>query len=176
MLEEYDPTDDGKYQKLVYVEDCADTLNFSMMSTGEASTHWAWHQDLVKGGDTFFLVYTVTNRASLEALHEIHSQSFGPDKEAKSVWVLATKTDRPREDWAVPEQDGEAFSRSIGARFHIVSALNGVGLEEEFAAEVVCQVILSKNPTINDVTQSQGRSSLQRVWKKASRFLHRRTK
>ncbi|KAH7120545.1 hypothetical protein EDB81DRAFT_766600 [Dactylonectria macrodidyma] len=81
MLEEYDPTDDGKYQKLVYVEDCADTLNFSMMSTGEASTHWAWHQDLVKGGDTFFLVYTVTNRASLEALHEIHSQSFGPDKE-----------------------------------------------------------------------------------------------
>ncbi|KAH7139641.1 P-loop containing nucleoside triphosphate hydrolase protein [Dactylonectria estremocensis] len=182
--EEYDPTENGEYRKLVHIEECANRLDFSMLLGGESSTQWAWYQLLVRGGDAFFLVYSVTDRASFEALHEFHSKLFGLDEDGKPVWVLAAKMDRPREDWVVSEQEGKAFSRSIGARFRSVSALEGVGLEDDFAAEVVCEVILSKTPRLEnagtesgapgeDSTQGQDRSSIKSVWNKVNRFMHK---
>ncbi|KAM5347358.1 hypothetical protein ACJ41O_010363 [Fusarium nematophilum] len=180
--EEFDPT--TEFRKLIHLENCACMMDFTMLFGSESPPESLWHQQLVRGGDAFFFVYNATDRASFEFLHDVHRALFASDGSGKPVWVLATKADRPREDIAVLEHEGEAFSRRIGARFRSVSAREGLGLEEEIAAEIVCEVILSKTRKAEAQSRASGEGitqgnypfSLQGMRNKVNRLLHRETR
>ncbi|KAF7555499.1 hypothetical protein G7Z17_g2122 [Cylindrodendrum hubeiense] len=185
-LELYDPSENGEHRMIVHVKTHPVILDFSMRLGNEWPVQDPWHHQIVQQGEGFLLVYDVTDRASFELLHGIHSELFGPTEEGKPLWVLATKTDQPQQKWVVSNQEGEEFSKSIGATFRSVSAHTGEGLGKVDAADMASWVILSKIPKPVETegsskapganTAQTRRFSLHSLRNKVNRLLHKETK
>ncbi|KAH7020286.1 P-loop containing nucleoside triphosphate hydrolase protein [Ilyonectria destructans] len=187
VLESYDPTENGEHRMMIHIEKHPVMLEFSMQLGSEIAARNAWHQQLVQHGEAFLLVYDVTDRASFELLRTIHSGLFGPKEEEKPVWVLATKTDQPQQNWAVSMQEGAEFSTTINAKFLTVSAQTGEGLGKDDAVELASEVIISKalklanaeaTGAVRDLNSGQSRSrfSLHGLRDKVKELLHKETK
>ncbi|KAM5353209.1 hypothetical protein ACJZ2D_016900 [Fusarium nematophilum] len=119
------------------------------------------------------LVYDVNSRPSFDRLWGFYDEVLTPEHRRKAIFVLANKTDRPRDKWVVSEDEGERFSRSIGARFRSVSAFTGDGLQTEYAAEMAAWAALSRiagvtkreeSPVVDEGAGKDARQSRFRLW------------
>ena len=104
-----------------------------------------WNQYL-KTSDAFLLVYSVSSKESFKRLRSLYRVRFEESREAKPkpVWILANKSDLPKELWEVETQDGQDFASSIGAKFLSVSAMTGECLQRDDAVRIATELLLHR--------------------------------
>ena len=60
------------------------------------------------------------------------------------MYVVAHKSDRGPEEWAVDTEEGEAFAESIGAGFFYASSKTGKGCRRDRSVDIISQALLKR--------------------------------
>ena len=130
--EQYDPTVESSYRKLV--TDPAGAFPPTMveiLDTAGQEDFSVLREQQLRGGDGFVLVYSVTSPQSFRAVRDFHDQALhhaGPDS---AFVVAATKSDLDDER-AITADEGREVARAIGAAFFETSARTNDGVAAPF--------------------------------------------
>lgn len=121
--------------------------------------HWEY---VSQHAHAIILLYAVTSRQSFNQLQRFYKDHFQDSETGsllanKPVWLMANKTDLPLKDWEVSTQQGEAFAKTIGARFLSVSARTKEGLEEEDMVGILKGVILADTEAKAGADEEEGK-------------------
>ncbi|KAM5386468.1 hypothetical protein ACJZ2D_000431 [Fusarium nematophilum] len=140
-----DPCDDQGARMLIAIDNHHVMLNFWMQlgRNGDLTPgYYHYNRQQMRESEAFVLLYDVTRRDSLDCLESAYDKLF--KGETRPIWVCAGKTDRPQTQWAVSIQEGEQFSKKLGARFLGVSAKTGENLDKTLAVEIATAAVSYK--------------------------------
>ncbi|KAM5344173.1 hypothetical protein ACJ41O_012710 [Fusarium nematophilum] len=104
FLDTYDPTEDGSYRMQVYFEGCPAMVEFTMQLCDGLESNFL-RRHLLKNGEAYVLVYDVNSRPSFDRLRGFYDEALTPEQKRKAIFVLANKTERPHNKWAVSEDE-----------------------------------------------------------------------
>ena len=127
--DDYDPTIEENYRILTSVDD--EECMVHVVDT--AGCEELRRMVAFPTADGHLLVYSVSDRASFEALPNMHLQvAFLPDVEDRPTVVAANKTDLDPQHHVVSRADGEAFASEINAPFFETSAKMNINVDAAF--------------------------------------------
>ncbi|KAM3423278.1 hypothetical protein BST61_g717 [Cercospora zeina] len=123
-------------------------IQFDLVSDGTLQRAHSTTMDYVQNNEAFMLVYDVTDQESFDVLRQIcQLYSEIPQQHpwhAVPFFIVASKIDRWRGGWAVPQRVGDEFASSVGATLLSMSALNGEGTGDAAMVDVASRVLLSR--------------------------------
>ena len=127
--EDYDPTIEENYRILATVDDQECMLHV----VDTAGVEELQSMSAFPTADGHLLVYSISDRASFEALPNIHLQiAVLPNVEARPTVVAANKTDLDPQHHVVSRAEGETFASEINASFFETSAKMHVNVDAAF--------------------------------------------
>ena len=132
FVDGHDPTIEDSYQKLFSVDDKSCRLD--ILDTAGQEEFAAMRNQNMRQGQGFFLVYSVTDRASFQKISELITmvkRIKGAQAQVPLV-LCANKSDKPLGEHRVTEGEGRELATSIGAEFFCTSAKTTQNVHEAF--------------------------------------------
>ena len=134
FVDEYDPTIEDSYRKMISVDDQPVVLD--LLDTAGQEEFSSMRGQYMRSCDAFLLVYSVTSRRSFESVDEFREQIIrakGDDEDENScpIVLVGNKCDLERER-EVGKKEGEEKAKVFGYPFLELSAKRGENVEESF--------------------------------------------
>ena len=141
FVDEYDPTIEDSYRKLLSVDE--QPIMLDLLDTAGQEEFSSMRGQYMRACDAFLLVYSVTSRRSFESIDEFREQIIrakGDDEEEVGcpIVLIGNKCDLMSER-EVRKEEGEEKGRLFGYPFLEVSAKRGENVDEAFT-ELVRQM------------------------------------
>ncbi|KAG7707879.1 hypothetical protein KL949_002281 [Ogataea haglerorum] len=138
-IESYDPTIEDSYTKDIEVDGRA--CNLEILDTAGVAQFTAMRELYIKSGQGFILVYSVTDKSSLEELMAIREQVMRIKESSNVPMVLVgNKCDLTNEREVTPEDGIEVSKKWNRTPFYEASAMYKMNVEDAFI-DVVRQII-----------------------------------
>ncbi|SCV02583.1 LAME_0H03026g1_1 [Lachancea meyersii CBS 8951] len=156
-LDTYDPTIEDSYRKSMEID--KKVFDLEILDTAGVAQFTAMRELYIKSGLGFLLVYSVTDRQSLEELIELREQVLRIKDSNKVPMVLVgNKADLEGERVISVEEGVEMSSKWGRVPFYETSALLRSNVDEVFV-DVVRQIIRNEMEVQNSATGTAGRLS-----------------
>lgn len=140
FVEEYDPTIEDSYRKNLKLND--KSWKIEIVDTAGQEGFSVLQDQWIQRGHAFLLVYSITERLSLEALEDIYdSISDVKDPKDISIVLVGNKCDLESKR-LIDKEKGKRQAETWGCSFHEVSAKEKIGNEKVF--EDVIKSIVKK--------------------------------
>ncbi|VEU23310.1 DEKNAAC104437 [Brettanomyces naardenensis] len=138
-IDSYDPTIEDSYTKEIEVDGRA--CNLEILDTAGVAQFTAMRELYIKNGQGFLLVYSVTDKQSLQELLAIREQILRiKDTTSVPMVLVGNKCDLTNERELTPEGGIEISRRWNKVPFYETSALYRMNVEDAFV-DVVRQII-----------------------------------
>lgn len=138
-IDSYDPTIEDSYTKEIEVDGRA--CNLEILDTAGVAQFTAMRELYIKNGQGFILVYSVTDRQSLQELLAIREQILRiKDSSSVPMVLVGNKCDLTDERELTPEDGIDVSRRWNKVPFYETSALYRMNVEDAFV-DVVRQII-----------------------------------
>ena len=128
------------------INDHAIILRFSSQRENQVelreNLYWLYLM-YVREAEAVLLVYDVSKRVTFDWLDCAYRELLKPQRKLP-IWVCASRTERPQEEWAVSMEEAKEFCKKIGAKLFTFSAKNGKHIDTKFGAEIATAVIWNK--------------------------------
>ncbi|KAG7870186.1 hypothetical protein KL918_000390 [Ogataea parapolymorpha] len=153
-IESYDPTIEDSYTKEIEVDGRA--CNLEILDTAGVAQFTAMRELYIKSGQGFILVYSVTDKSSLEELMAIREQVMRIKESSNVPMVLVgNKCDLTNEREVTPEDGIEVSKKWNRTPFYEASAMYKMNVEDAFI-DVVRQIIRKEVQVSSSGTQGSG--------------------
>lgn len=126
FFEEYDPTIEDSFRKQVVIDQFTCLLEIFDANENEYPTV----QEILDLSDGFLFVYSITNRASLDELRNVHGPQV--QKAASKNYIVVGNDCEREESRQVGVLEGLQYAASINALFVETSAKKGINVERAF--------------------------------------------
>ncbi len=157
-IDSYDPTIEDSYTKEIEVDGRA--CNLEILDTAGVAQFTAMRELYIKNGQGFVLVYSVTDRQSLQELLAIREQILRIKNSSSVPMVLVgNKCDLTDERELTPEDGIDVSRRWNKVPFYETSALYRMNVEDAFV-DVVRQIIRKE---VQQQQQQQQKLQLKRA-------------
>lgn len=157
-IDSYDPTIEDSYTKEIEVDGRA--CNLEILDTAGVAQFTAMRELYIKNGQGFVLVYSVTDKQSLQELLAIREQILRiKDTETVPMVLVGNKCDLTNERELTPEDGIEISRRWHRVPFYETSALYRMNVQDAFV-DVVRQIIRKE---VRQQQQQQKQLQDQRV-------------
>lgn len=137
FIDGHDPTIEDSYQKIVKVDGRACRLD--ILDTAGQEEFASMRTANMRKGQGFVLVYSITDRSSIEKISELHTQLLrikGNDGRRIPMVLCGNKNDQ--EDLRkISDAEGTALASQIGATFFPTSAKTTLNVENAFTELVM---------------------------------------
>ncbi|GMF98530.1 unnamed protein product [[Candida] boidinii] len=138
-IESYDPTIEDSYSKEIEVDGRA--CNLEILDTAGVAQFTAMRELYIKSGQGFLLVYSVTDKNSLQELLAIREQVLRiKDSSNVPMALIGNKCDLTDERELAPEDGIEVSKKWNKVPFYETSAMYKMNVEDAFI-DVVRQII-----------------------------------
>lgn len=136
FVAEYDPTIEDSYRKAINVGG-KDVL-VDILDTAGVDEWGVMRDAFMRDGEVFVLMFSVTDRSSLEDLSSYRERIFRlKEVERVPMVVVANKVDVGEDERKVFEGEGENLASSWGVPFIQCSAKTGQNVTEVFTSAVL---------------------------------------
>lgn len=181
-LDTYDPTIEDSYRKTIEID--GKVFDLEILDTAGVAQFTAMRELYIKSGMGFLLVYSVTDKQSLDELMELREQVLRIKDAARVPMVLVGNKADLTEERVISVEDGIAVSTKWGrVPFYETSALLRSNVDEVFV-DLVRQIIRNEmenvskqgknkrrdmtNSTNNNNDSNNGKSTTQKNVSKAT--------
>ncbi|KAI7834828.1 ras family-domain-containing protein [Kickxella alabastrina] len=130
FTEEYDPTIEDSYRKRCEVDDNACFLE--ILDTAGQEEYIALRDYHIRGGDCFVIVYSITNKSTLEEAEHIAEKIYQTKQTDEVPIVLVGNKCDHESERQVSMEDGKRLAKKIKSGFYEVSAKTGVKVDSIF--------------------------------------------
>ncbi|KAH3671745.1 hypothetical protein OGAPHI_000450 [Ogataea philodendri] len=138
-IESYDPTIEDSYTKEIEVDGRA--CNLEILDTAGVAQFTAMRELYIKSGQGFLLVYSVTDKSSMEELMAIREQVMRiKDTQNVPMVLVGNKCDLTNDRELTPEDGIEVSKKWNKTPFYEASAMYKMNVEDAFI-DVVRQII-----------------------------------
>ena len=128
----YIATNGAAYSNKV-VQKYGDTYQLDIWDTAGQERFRSLGKNFYKDAYIVLLVYDITRLESFENLKNIWYQELKENGEQNPIIaIVGNKSDLYEEEEIVKEEDARNYAKEIGALFNLVSAKNGLGIENLF--------------------------------------------
>ena len=128
----YISTNGAAYSNKV-VQKYGDTYQLDIWDTAGQERFRSLGKNFYKDAYIVLLVYDITRLESFENLKNIWYQELKENGEQNPIIaIVGNKSDLYEEEEIVKEEDARKYAKEIGALFNLVSAKNGLGIENLF--------------------------------------------
>jgi GTPase KRas protein len=130
FAEEYDPTIEDSYRKQVVVNDQVCLLD--ILDTAGREDYSAMHEQWIRTGDAFYIIYSITNRQSFVMASEWRNRILKVKDDAKFSCILVgnkADLDAQRE---VTTVEAEELAKSWNCPFFETSAKTDTNIAQAF--------------------------------------------
>ncbi|THH29610.1 hypothetical protein EUX98_g4587 [Antrodiella citrinella] len=119
------------YRKSVVIN--SEVIILECLDIGGQEDYTILHERASRTGDGFFLVYSVTSRASLQSIVDFHQliQVHGKDPKNIPVIILGNKCDLKGER-EVSFEEGQQLAGELGCKFYETSAKVGTSVDAAY--------------------------------------------
>ncbi|SCU89298.1 LAFA_0E17150g1_1 [Lachancea sp. 'fantastica'] len=156
-LDTYDPTIEDSYRKSMEID--KKVFDLEILDTAGVAQFTAMRELYIKSGLGFLLVYSVTDRQSLEELIELREQVLRIKDSTKVPMVLVGNKADLEDERVISVEEGVEMSSKWGkVPFYETSALQRSNVDEVFV-DVVRQIIRNEMEVQNAGPGSAGRMS-----------------
>eukprot|EP01089_Gocevia_fonbrunei_P009969 TRINITY_DN2243_c0_g1_i1.p1 TRINITY_DN2243_c0_g1~~TRINITY_DN2243_c0_g1_i1.p1 ORF type:complete len:186 (-),score=46.18 TRINITY_DN2243_c0_g1_i1:202-759(-) len=139
FVEEYDPTIEDSYRKLVNVDDVQ--CLFEILDTAGPEEYSSMIIQYIRAGQGFLLVYSVTSRSSFDDINA-HRDRIIKEKGATFPMVLVGNKIDLESERAIAACEGTEWAKEFGCPFFETSAKVRVNVDEclyQLAREIIKQ-------------------------------------
>ncbi|CCE65314.1 hypothetical protein TPHA_0K01820 [Tetrapisispora phaffii CBS 4417] len=152
-LDTYDPTIEDSYRKTIEIDN--KLFDLEILDTAGVAQFTAMRELYIKSGMGFLLVYSVTDKNSLNELLELREQVLKIKDSNKVPMVLVGNKADLKYDRVISVEDGiEVSSRWGRVPFYETSALLRSNVDEVFV-DLVRQIIRDELENVNNNTNNQ---------------------
>jgi len=133
FVERYDPTIEDNYRKQVYYDNTYTMMD--ILDTASYDQFTAMRDLYMRNGDGFYLIYSLSDRASFDELREVRNAILrvkGVDY--VPMVIAANKGDLPEKDIVVPAATGASLASEWNVPFFVTSAKVRQNIDEAFEA------------------------------------------
>ncbi|QLG71521.1 hypothetical protein HG535_0B05640 [Zygotorulaspora mrakii] len=157
-LDTYDPTIEDSYRKTIDIDN--KIFDLEILDTAGVAQFTAMRELYIKSGMGFLLVYSVTDRQSLDELMELREQVLRIKDMDRVPMVLAgNKADLNDERKISVEEGIEVSSKWGKVPFYETSALQRSNVDEVFV-DLVRQITRNEMQSVGGQDKSKSKSSL----------------
>ncbi|KAL0488531.1 hypothetical protein AKO1_015767 [Acrasis kona] len=130
FLEDYEPTVDDRYQKIVNIE--GTNVGLEIVDTAGQEAYSAIRDKYLREGDGFVLMYSVADRPSYEKIPELVKQiQKVRDSDRVPCVLVGNKSDLDPDD-RISEEEGQELASSFKIPFYEVSAKGAQNVQESY--------------------------------------------
>jgi len=137
FLEEYDPTIEDSYRKSAVIDN--QNAMMDILDTAGQEEFSSMQDQWMREGKGFLLVYTVTNKATFDELHNLYEKILRSKENKKVPVVICGNKCDLESQRDVPKSQGEALAQQWGCSFFEASAKAKINHEAVFY-EVVREI------------------------------------
>jgi len=120
FLDEYDPTIEDSYRKLVMIDDLNCMLD--ILDTAGQEEFNSMQDQWMRDGKGFLLVYNITNRATFDDISTIHDKILRTQDKDRVPMVLAGNKCDLKDERVVQFDEGAKLAKQWGCPFYETSA------------------------------------------------------
>ncbi|CAH01587.1 Ras family GTPase RSR1 [Kluyveromyces lactis] len=158
-LDSYDPTIEDSYRKTMEIDN--KVFDLEILDTAGVAQFTAMRELYIKSGMGFLLVYSVSDRQSLNELLELREQVLRiKDSDRVPIVLVGNKADLQDERVISVEEGIEVSSKWGKVPFYEASALLRSNVDEVFI-DLVRQIIRNELESASNINNSQSRKFSQ---------------